>query len=434
MSAPPPSVSSTDAPLDPAEVQAAAAFGRVDGEGTVYVTEAGGERVVGQFPDVPATEAMLLYIRRYLDLRAQVRLAQARLPQLSSRDIDTTIAGLREALEQPAAVGDIDGLRADVSELTEQGTARKQQLAAEREQARQQALAERTQLVERAEQLAAMDPAKVQWRSHSEELRGLLDRWKSAQRSGVRLDRSDEVGLWKRFAKARGSFDRTRRAHFSELDAEHKQAKAAKEALIARAEQLQTSTDWGATSAAYRGLMDEWKRAGRAARKDDDALWNRFRAAQDVFFEARAAQNAATDAQYAANLEVKNSILTEAEALLPVSDIGAAKAALRGLQDRWEQAGKVPREAMQRVEGRMRAVEKAVRQAEDKQWQRSNPRIRARAEGAAAQLEEAIAGLQADLEQAQACGDEKLIAQATEALEARQAWLAQVVRAADDAR
>lgn len=423
-----------DAPLDPADIEAAAAFGRVDGEGTVYVSEAGGERVVGQFPDVPAPEAMLLYIRRFLDLQAQVSLAQARLPQLTGRDIDTTIANLNEALAEPAAVGDLDGLRGKLAQLTEQATTRKQELAAERAAAREQALADRTALVERAEELAALDPAKVQWRSHGEELRQLLESWKSAQRSGVRLDRSDEDGLWKRFAKARGTFDRTRRAHFSELDAEHKRAKAAKEALISRAEALQNSTDWGPTSAAYRALMDEWKQAGRAARKDDDALWARFRAAQDVFFDARSAQNAATDAEYAANLEVKNAILTEAEALLPVTDIGAAKTVLRALQDRWEAAGKVPRDAIQRVEGRMRAVEQAVRGAEDKQWRRSNPRIRARAEGAAAQLEEAIAGLQTELDQAKATGDQRAIAKATEALEARQAWLTQVMRAADDAR
>ncbi|WP_420114698.1 DUF349 domain-containing protein [Pseudactinotalea sp.] len=427
-----PAAAGAEAPLDPALVTAAAQFGRVDGEGTVYVTDGETERVVGQFPDAPAEEAMLLYIRRYLDLEAQVALFEARLPQLNGRDIDSTVANLTDALKEPAAVGDLPGLRARLSALADQATERKQALAAEREAARAQALVERTAIVERAEALAALDPARVQWKAQGEELRGLLETWKSAQRSGVRLDRKEEDALWKRFAKARGTFDRNRRGHFSELDAQHKQAKAAKEDLIARAEALQTSTDWGATSAAYRQLMDEWKRSGRASRKDDDALWARFRAAQDVFFEARNAQNAQTDAEYAANLEVKNAILVEAEALLPVTDVKSAKGALHKLQDRWDAAGKVPRDAMQRTEARMRAVEQAIRSAEDAQWRQSNPQKRARAEGFAAQLEASIERLEDDLAKARRSGNESKIKAATEALEAQRAFLDSALRAAGD--
>src|SRR5699024_5012556 len=126
----------------------------------------------------------------------------------------------------------------------------------------------------------------------------LLDEWKNSQRSGARIDKPTEDALWKRFSAARSTFDRGRRQFFAELDRQHEQAKSAKEKLITRAEELQNSTDWGATSAAYRQLMDEWKAAGRASRKEDDALWARFRAAQDVFFNARQAQNEAIDAEY----------------------------------------------------------------------------------------------------------------------------------------
>ena len=427
-------VASTEAPLDPAVVTAAAQFGRVDGDGTVYVTDGDGERVVGQFPDVPAPEAMLLYIRRYLDLEAQVSLFEARLPQLSGRDLDSNVASLTAALQEPAAVGDLAGLRARLAGLTARATERKQALAAERAAARAEALAERTAIVERAEELAALDPARVQWKAQGQQMHDLLDTWKNAQRSGVRIDRGDEESLWKRFAKARGTFDRNRRSHFAELDSEHKAAKTAKEALIARAEALQTSTDWGATSAAYRGLMDEWKHAGRASRKEDDALWARFRAAQDVFFAARGAENAQIDADYAANLEVKNAILVEAEALLPVTDLRTAKIALRTLQDRWDAAGKVPRDAMQRTEARMRAVEQAVRSSEDGQWHSSDPGKRARAEGFASQLEASIERLEGDLAKAQAGGNQRKIADATAALEAQRAFLAQAMRAAHDAR
>src|SRR5690606_15438881 len=124
-------------------------------------------------------------------------------------------------------------------------------------------------------------------------------------RQGPRLDRPTEDALWKRFSHARSTFDRERRRWFAELEKRNAEAKAAKEKLVAEAERLSTSTDWGPTSGAYRELMERWKAAGRASRKDDDALWARFRAAQDVFFSARDAANRQTDAEYAANLQVK---------------------------------------------------------------------------------------------------------------------------------
>nr|WP_227993279.1 DUF349 domain-containing protein [Pseudactinotalea sp. HY160] len=419
--------------IDPADFAAAAAFGRVAPDGTVSLLEAGGERVIGQYPDVTAEEALALYIRRFLDLEAQVTLFATRLDQLSARDLDQGLQTLVEALVEPAVVGDLEGLRGRVEELRARVTERKAALAAEREAARAQAHALRTQIVERAEALAALAPEKVQWRAQGEQLRALLDEWKAAQRGEVRLDRAAEDELWKRFSAARSTFDRNRRQHFAELDRRHGQVKEAKERLIARAQELATSTDWGATSAAMRSLMDEWKAAGRASRKDDDALWARFRGAQDTFYQARQEQNAATDAEYGANLQVKLEILVEAEKLVPVTDIAAAKSALRGLQDRWEEAGRVPRDDLKSTEARMRAVEQAVRDADESQWKRTDPRMRARAEGAAAQLEAAIADLRSDLDKARAGGDERRITQAQDALVAREAWLEQVLRAAEDA-
>ena len=417
-------------PVDPRDAAEAAAWGRVDDDGTVWVREASGERSVGQYTGADTEEALGFYVRRFLDLQAQVALFEARLPQLAPKEIEQTLATLTEALEAPAAVGDIDGLRERLERLRGVAEERRKEAAAEREAARAQAVAERTAIVEKAEQIAEQDPARTQWKQSGQRLRDLLDEWKDAQRNGPRLDRSTEDKLWKRFSHARTAFDRHRRQYFSDLDASQGAVKEAKERLIARAEELSSSTDWGRTASAYRELMDEWKAAGRASRKDDDALWARFRAAQQKFFDARSAQNAEVDAEFGENLKVKLALLEQAEALLPVNDPRTARAALRPIQDQWDEAGKVPRADVQRVEARMRAVEQAVRDAEQVEWERSNPETRARAEGAAAQLHSAIEQLEADLEQARAGGDEKQVAEAEAALEARRAWLDQIQRAA----
>jgi hypothetical protein len=422
--------------LSEAELAEAAGFGRVADDGTVWVREPGGEREVGQYPGADPKDAIAFYVRRYADLNAKVLLFEARLKatDLSIKEVDSTLEHLAAELEAPAAVGNLDALRTRLESLRPIAAERRAVIAAERAAAKQAALEARTAIVEAAEKVTATDPARMQWRPAGEKLRSLLDQWKDAQRSGPRIDKASEDALWKRFSNARSSFDRERRRYFAELEKQNSAAKETKERLVAEAEALSTSTDWGAVSAAYRDLMTRWKAAGRASRKDDDALWARFRAAQDAFFAARQADQKATDAEFSANLQTKLALLEQAERLVPVRDIAAARATLRDILERWEQAGKVPRGDIQRVDGRLRAVEQAVRDAEREQWQRSNPETRARAEGAAAQLVAAIAGLEKDLADAKVAGNARTVGELEEALAARRAWLEQVERAASESR
>ncbi|WP_432522519.1 DUF349 domain-containing protein [Kineococcus sp. SYSU DK006] len=404
--------------------EAAAAFGRVDENGTVWVRRADGEHEVGAYPDATPEEAVAYFVRKYEEVVAQVDLFEQRLrsTELAGKDIVSGVSALRTALAETRAVGDLDALAARVEALAT--VADEARAAADRARAanRERLRAARLAIVEEAEAISGQDPEKVQWRTAGERLRTLFEEWKAAQREG-RLDKRSEDELWKRFSHARSAFDKMRRHHFAALGEQRSGIRAEKEKLVAEAEALSTSTDWRGTTNAYRALMDRWKAAGRLGRKDDDTLWERFRAAQDVFFAARSAANDEVDEEFRGNLQVKEQLLVEAEALLPVRDVNAAKAALRGIQDRWEAAGKVPRADLGRVEGRLRAVETAVRDAEQARWARSNPEAQARAGGLASQLENAIRDLEADVEKARASGDARALARAEEALRARRAWL-----------
>lgn len=415
-----PSLHATDGKADPRK------FGRIDADGNVWVQDGDSERMVGGYPDGLPEDPLALYVRRYADLDASIRLFESRLPTLGTRDIDTTLAVLQEQVVEPAAVGDLPSLRERVKALEARAAQRKEEIKEERASARAEALEHRTQIVDRAEVIAAQPTESTQWKNSGQELRDLLDQWKSHQRSGPRLDKSTEDELWKRFSAARTTFDRNRRQFFAALDARLEQVKRAKEELIARAEQLQDSDDWGGTSQAYRQLMNEWKQAGRASRKDDDALWARFRAAQQVFFDRRRDHDQEVDTEFSANLEAKEAILVDAEALLPVTDVKEAKRQLRDIQDRWEAAGRVPSRDVGRVEGRLRAVEQAVREAEDREWQKSNPETQARAQGMLSQLEDSIAELEADKAKAEKAGDSAKVQEIEDALATKRTWLEQV--------
>lgn len=401
----------------------AAKFGRIDEAGNVWVTEAAGERQVGSYPDELPQNPLGLYVRRFLDLEASLNLFETRLASLSPKDIEATVKSLKESLVEPAAVGDLDGLRARLEKLEAAAEERKEQAREERKAAKEANLAERTALVEAAERLAAQDPEKTQWKQSTEQMRQLLEQWKEQQRRTPRLDRSVEDGLWKRFSTARTTLDRHRRQYFSALDARQTEARRAKEALIARAEELQSSTDWGQTAAAYRGLMDEWKQAGRASHREDDALWARFRAAQQVFFDARRAASEAVESELRVNLEAKEALLAEAKELLPVSDLAKAQEALRDIQDRWEAVGRVPRADVSRVEGGLRAVEAAIHEAEEAEWRRTDPDAQALTQGLLGQLEAAIADLESQIKETT---DAKKLQALEDALATKREWFAQI--------
>ncbi|MDQ0093897.1 DUF349 domain-containing protein, partial [Paeniglutamicibacter psychrophenolicus] len=414
-------------------LEEAAKISRVSEGGHVFVIIDGTEHPVGQYPDATAEEALAYFVRKHDEVVSSLMLLEQRVAaKAPSSDMNKTLDHLAATVAERAMVGDIPALEARIETAR---AAVAELVAVERkanEELRATELAAREAIVAEAEALAALDPSTVQWKQGSNRMNELFDAWKTAQKSGVRLGRSTEDSLWKRFRGARTTFDRHRRAYFSQLDATNAEAKAAKEALIARAEELSHSTDWGATAGEYRRLMDEWKASKRASRKDDDALWARFRAAQDVFFEARQSANAAIDEEFGANLIVKEALLVEAKALLPIKDLATAKRLLDSIRDRWESAGKVPRADMQRVESSLRQVEDAVRSAEDDQWRRSNPETKARSNSMLTQLEDAIAGLEDDLAKAKAKGVESKIKAAQEALDARRLWLETLQKSSAD--
>ncbi|HEV7948637.1 MAG TPA: DUF349 domain-containing protein [Glaciihabitans sp.] len=399
-----------------------APWGRVDETGTVYVREASGERVVGQYPDGTAEEALAYFERKFVELAGQVTLLEQRAKRgAPANDIAKAVASLSTAVATANAVGNLaalqtrlEALGGTVNELTEKQSE-------EAKAAVGAALAEREALVVEAETLAAADPAKAQWKQVTATLDDIFARWQKHQQDGPRLPKNESNELWKRFRAARSTIDQHRKAFFAELDSTHKDARTRKQDLVARAEALMPKGADGIP--AYRALLDEWKLAGRAGKKIDDALWAKFKTAGDALYSAKSEIDAQDNVEFEANLKLKLELLSEAEPLLAVTDRVKAKEALLSIQRRWDAIGKVPRDKVKPIEDRLRKVEAAVRKLDEDHWQRSNPEKQARTEGLASQLHNAIAKLESELDEAKANGDAKKVAAAQEALDARKVWL-----------
>lgn len=401
-------------------------YGRVDSDGTVYVRTADGERVVGQVPDASPEEALSFYVRRYEALELEVSLLERRITSgaLGPDDAMSSVTKVRESVTDANAVGDLIGLAARLDALgpviANQRAARKAARAKQSEETK----ARKQQFVAEAEKLAQSND----WRGGVNRFRSLLEEWKALPR----LDRATDDELWHRFSSARTTYTRRRKAHFAQQSEQREAAQEIKEKLVTEAEAIADTTDWGAGAGAYRDLMNRWKAAGSAPRDVDEALWQRFRAAQDKFFGARQAVQAEQDTEFKANQQAKEDLLVEGEKILPVRDLSAARAAYRDLLERWGRIGKVPRDAIRPLDNRLRVIETAIRDAEEDRWRRTNPEARARAEETAAKLRAQIDDLEAKAAKAEARGDHGAAREATDSATTYREWLAQAERAVDD--
>ncbi|MGO8963246.1 MAG: DUF349 domain-containing protein [Mycobacterium sp.] len=385
-------------------------FGRVDDDGTVWLISTAGERVIGSWQAGDTEAAFTHFGRRFDDLSTEIALLEERLAAGTgdARKIKATAAGLAETLPTAHVLGDVDALAARLAGITDQADATAAAERSRRDEHRAAQTARKETLAAEAEELAN---TSTQWKAAGDRLRAILDEWKTI--SG--LDRKTDDALWKRYSAARETFNRRRGSHFAELDRERAGAREAKERLCVRAEALVDSTDWGVTSAEFRNLLADWKAAGRTARDVDDALWHRFKAAQDTFFKARNAATAERDAEFHTNAAAKEALLAEAEKL-DTKNHEAARTALRSIGEKWDAIGKVPREQSADLERRWRAVEKKVRDAGESDW--SDPQAQARAE----QFRERAEQFERQAQKAEATGRSKEAAEAKANAEQWRQW------------
>ncbi|WP_377268259.1 DUF349 domain-containing protein [Peterkaempfera sp. SMS 1(5)a] len=401
-------------------------WGRVDEQGTVYVRTAEGEHVVGSWQAGSPEEALAYFERKYEGLAVEIGLLERRVrtTDLAPKDALTAVEHLRAQVVEGHAVGDLAALAKRLDALTADVESRREERKAARAKAQDEARTAKDQLVAEAEQLAE----STQWREAGDRLRALVDIWKGLPR----LDRKSDDELWHRFSHARSAFSKRRKAHFATLDQQRDDARARKERLVQEAEALSESTDWGDTAARYRQLMTEWKAAGRAQRDTEDELWARFRGAQDVFFQARSAVFSERDAEQRENQTLKEALLLDAEALLPIGDLKTAKAAYRGIGERWEAIGHVPRDSRPKLEARLHTVERAIREAEEAEWRRTNPEARARAQGMTGLLQAAVDKLEAELARARTAGNNSKAAKLEAELAGRRELLEQAQKSLEE--
>ncbi|MFM8922387.1 MAG: DUF349 domain-containing protein [Candidatus Nanopelagicaceae bacterium] len=401
-------------------------YGYVADDGTVYVRTPYGDKAVGSYPGKSADEALQYFVRKFESLASEVAILGARIRSnaMVPSDAHEAVNKLRQQIIDSNVVGDLEALHASLNQLPDiiEGNraayeAKKAMEKAEREARRADALIQKENIVNEAESLADSE----NWKSTGERLKELLEQWKAAPR----LDKKSDAELWKRFSSARNRFDKKRRTHFANLDAQQKQVATTKRELVEKAEALATSTDWVATARAYKALMDKWKASGRGKPSDDAKLWERFKKAQDTFFTAKNADLEKREGTMQENLVKREALITRIEAILPITDLDRARKEFRELMAEWSKIGITDRNKRAALDARVDVVSNALKEAEAEKWRRSDPAAKARANDVVEQLTKAIAAYEEAATKAAAAGNTKKAQEARMAAEARRSWLSE---------
>ena len=191
-------------------------------------------------------------------------------------------------------------------------------------------------LCERIEALAKEELTTVKaWNKASQQLLDTQTEWRTIGFAPKR----DNTKVYDRFRKACNAFFERKRAYYAEVKEGMGEALRLKESLCERAEALQQSEDWNATTEALIALQAEWKAAGQVSRRHADDVWKRFRKACDTFFERKSAHFASVDKTHNANLDAKRALIEE---LKGVAAEGCTFELIKEYQRRWSEIGFVP--------------------------------------------------------------------------------------------
>ena len=216
---------------------------------------------------------------------------------------------------------------------------------AKRREERQAASSRREAIVVEAESLATSSD----WTRTAARIQELQKEWQSLGRPAGDKDRE----LFQRFRTASNTFFARRREDLTDRKKVWAENLAAKEALCARAEELATSTEWDQAAAEMKKLQAQWKTIGPVRKNKSDAVWTRFRAAADRFFERYHNRH---EIALAGKLAEREAIVAELEALAATEGDLPESAAedIQRLRTTWNRSVPVPVPGMKVLNDRWR--------------------------------------------------------------------------------
>ncbi|MBQ2490642.1 MAG: DUF349 domain-containing protein [Muribaculaceae bacterium] len=176
------------------------------------------------------------------------------------------------------------------------------------------------------------------WDNATKQIIALQEEWKKLGFASRKVN----TELFTRFRKSCDDFFAQKAAFFKKMKEELSTNLAKKTALCEKAEALKDSTDWKKTTDELVALQKEWKTIGPVVKKHSDAIWKRFIAACDYFFEEKKKQTSNIHTQEHQNLKTKKEIIASINAILNDEAAEEPATKVRELMQQWQEVGHVP--------------------------------------------------------------------------------------------
>ena len=205
----------------------------------------------------------------------------------------------------------------------------------------------KVQLCEKAEEIAAAVPQESgDWNALSKQMENLQAQWKNV---GFAAKKENQK-IYDRFREACDKFYNSKREYYANFKNVMQDNLKLKEQLCEKAEALMESEDWKKATDQLIQLQKQWKEIGPVARKQSDAVWKRFRAACDHFFDNKSKHFDKVDEQYSGNLALKLALIEEVKAYKVGDTREDDINAMREFQNRWNAIGYVPFKEKEKVQ------------------------------------------------------------------------------------
>lgn len=312
---------------------------RPDGTLLLKATPFAPERELQKLHPDSAEATVRALTEKFRDVETKVReLASEWNMSEDKKKLSGRVERVRDYLLHATAIGDFTPLHKQVGLWDNQ-----------LQEGADKAYAERLALVEKAEALAASTDLKKEGLN---ELRELSESWKST--GYVDKERAD--ALWTRFEAARDSFYNRRREHQESERAELQSNLDIKNEIVDKAERLAASDDWKESTNGFNALMDQWKATGRTFHEKNEALWQRFITAKNVFYDRKKQHFQEIQGEQEANYEKKLALIAQAETLSDSTDWNKTSDAYNALMDEWKAIGRVPAEKTEELWSRLSAA------------------------------------------------------------------------------
>ena len=201
------------------------------------------------------------------------------------------------------------------------------------------------------------------WDEATKAIIGLQEEWKKLGFASRKVN----TELFARFRKSCDEFFAKKAEFFKRMKDELAANLAKKIELCEKAEALKDSTEWKKTTDALIALQKEWKTVGPVVKKHSDAVWKRFIAACDAFFEEKKKQNVNVHSVEHENLKQKKDIIAQINSILENKETEDAPNKVRELMKKWQEVGHVPYKEKDKVYAEYKAViDKAFEQLDMK--------------------------------------------------------------------